>query len=454
MDNLEMQASEEELIKWAAETMGGEVVRTEHLAGGNRRGACALDVLTPDGTLYELFLRYQSRQQVPSADPYTLVREAGVYRALARSDLPIPRLRATHPKRHALLVDRMSGSADYRMITSRESKEAIADDLMRALARLHAIDATELRAPELGSPGNIQSGVQEELRVWSTMYDETARLEPLIETALTWLRANVPADPTPASLVHGDAGPGNFLFQGDRVTALIDWELAHYGDPVEDLAWLSMRTVLEPFPDFSARIRTYERTSGRRIDRARLLYHRIFVALRVVIIRHRSQYETDESDAGNSLISRTVNRRLLVEALHEALGRHLNREEVVETAATELSSYFDYVLNQLRNVVLPRSTDPLVKTRIKGIARVVKFLKAYDSLRAVQERAERAELAELLGHGLESVVVGRRELAAAIREGRIGAAVALPYLSGQVTREHQLTADALGALATRSFPAM
>ena len=71
--------------------------------------------------------------------------------------------------------------------------------------------------------------------------------KPVVERALDWLVANVPADDAPPSPIQGDAGPTNFLHAGGRVTGLIDWEMAHLGDPHDDLAWVWVRTALLGF---------------------------------------------------------------------------------------------------------------------------------------------------------------------------------------------------------------
>src|SRR3546814_13765388 len=71
--------------------------------------------------------------------------------------------------------------------------------------------------------------------------------DPLIHLSLDWLEANVPADMPAPVIVHGDAGPGNFLYKGNRVTALLDWELVHYGDPMADLALLCLRMMFQGF---------------------------------------------------------------------------------------------------------------------------------------------------------------------------------------------------------------
>jgi aminoglycoside phosphotransferase (APT) family kinase protein len=85
-------------------------------------------------------------------------------------------------------------------------------------------------------------------------------------------------------LCHGDAGPGNFLFEGERVTALLDWEFAHLGDPLDDLAWVAVRAhLLGGFGDLEHGLRTWRDASGLRLDVPRIEYYRALVLLRMAI---------------------------------------------------------------------------------------------------------------------------------------------------------------------------
>ena len=63
---------------------------------------------------------------------------------------------------------------------------------------------------------------------------------PVLDLAERWLRANAPQSGA-LRLVHGDYRVGNFMFDESGLVAVLDWELAHLGDPVEDLAWLCVR---------------------------------------------------------------------------------------------------------------------------------------------------------------------------------------------------------------------
>ncbi|MDO8364192.1 MAG: phosphotransferase, partial [Actinomycetota bacterium] len=84
----------------------------------------------------------------------------------------------------------------------------------------------------------------------------------------------------------GDVGAGNFLTLDGEVTAMLDWELAHLGDPHEDLAWLWMRGAHTSFGDPETRFAEYEAASGLQVDRARLAWHVAFVMWKSITSLH------------------------------------------------------------------------------------------------------------------------------------------------------------------------
>lgn len=78
-----------------------------------------------------------------------------------------------------------------------------------------------------------------ELDKWETVIDEDAREpEPIARAAIRWLRRNPPPPARKVGVVHGDYRTGNFLWDGaGTIRAILDWEMAHLGDPLEDLGW-------------------------------------------------------------------------------------------------------------------------------------------------------------------------------------------------------------------------
>ena len=409
------------LFAWVAGVCGQPIRQSVQTAGGNRCLSWALDVGEP-GRTEHLFLRY-APDRPPSAEPYTVHREAQVYRAIANSGVQAPRLLAEHPQYQAVLTERTPGIAEFRRLTDPSAKQTIAAELMDNLARLHRMPTDGVRLDGAAAGGRIIDHVRAELAVWRAMYAETGRTDALTEFALDWLDANVPDPDGPVALVHGDAGPGNFLFADGHLTGLIDWELAHLGDPMDDLAWFSMRCVMEPVPDFAAAIRDYERFAGAAVDRARVLYHRVLVSARVVIIRHRNV----SGEPAHAIVSRALNRRLLIEALAEASGCTLPPAPKLEAPETAEDALYDHVLAELRDVVVARSTDGQVIAKAKNAAKVIKYLQA-------------------------SHRYGAQDAAAPPPPG-IGFAEALAHFAVQAAREAQLAASASGGIAHRHYPA-
>jgi aminoglycoside phosphotransferase (APT) family kinase protein len=444
----------EDLAAWAAQAAGGEISRLDRLPGGNRRQAWAVDVRTGSrGGPQEYLLRFDPGG-ADDDDPYSIRREAVICMALFDAGVLIPEVIATHPEAEAVLVRRIPGQADFRMLADPARRAAIAQDFMRRLAQLHAarVDHGAFgAAPDLDVPAAVVS----ELTRWEGMYRATGVADPLIEYALRWLTAHVPRVPQPPVVVHGDTGPGNFLYQGEQVTAIIDWELAHLGDPMEDLAWLSLRAAQEGWPDFPASLRQYAAASRRPVQHERIRYHRVFAELRVVIIRHRSRWSGDRGPAGelgNSLLSQGLHRRLCVEAMADASQVRLLPPPPLQAAADPSDWVTDAILDQLRRDVVPRTSDPVAASRAKGVARGVKFLRSERRLGASAERADVGDLSALLGHGVPTAAGGQQLLAVRIRNGSADDAAVLSYLGRLVSRETELLADAMGALAARHLP--
>jgi len=134
--------------------------------------------------------------------------------------------------------------------------------------------------PSIRRPAGHAAGIELDKAEAEALADETL---PCIEmrVAAWWLRDNLPAAPARKVLVHGDFRPANLLVDKGKVTALLDWEFAHTGDPVEDLGWyLAPRYRAEHFiPGLWGRedfVAAYEVASGLAVDRAALGWWAVF----------------------------------------------------------------------------------------------------------------------------------------------------------------------------------
>src|SRR5690606_26020859 len=232
----------DDLLAWAAELAGGEVTGGARLPGGGRKEAWTLDFAGADGTPQRLFLRYDRSDPARTADPWTLHREASVFLALQGTDVIVPKVLGVHPEHQAMLTELVPGDAWFSRIADPDEAERTARHFMEQLAALHRLDPKALDLPHFPAPTTIPEMVAWELDEWDRIIEARGGdPDPLLAFALGWLRRNVPDVEGPVVLVQGDTGPGNFIYGGGRVRAVVDWELAHLGDPMDDIAWLTLR---------------------------------------------------------------------------------------------------------------------------------------------------------------------------------------------------------------------
>lgn len=214
----------------------------------------------------------------------TLRREASVYRALATTDVPIPALVGVSADGSAILLERVPGSSNLRHVDDHESRP-VASSYLEALGTLHRVDVAALDLPAMARPATPEDHALLELALWRRVARPAlVTPDPLVAFALAWLERNPPQSVQRTVLVQGDTGPGNFVVDAGRVTALVDWEFAHIGDPMDDIAWLDMRAAGSPvLGDATLRDRLYEAASGLTVDAASVAYYAVLVRLRCAL---------------------------------------------------------------------------------------------------------------------------------------------------------------------------
>ena len=166
-----------------------------------------------------------------------------------------------------------------------DARTRIADQLGAIAARIHAVDIAGL--PPLGHREAADQVAA--LRATLDGFDEP---QPVFELALSWLDRRRPTPSTQPVLVHGDYRTGNYLADETGVTAILDWEGAHRGDPVEDLGWLCVKSwrfgaIDRPAGGFGSREqlwRAYEQAGGGTVDPVRAHWWEVFGTVRWGVI--------------------------------------------------------------------------------------------------------------------------------------------------------------------------
>lgn len=187
--------------------------------------------------------------------------------------------------REFFVTEWVRGSADTRSLRSDavdEEVRAVALELAAAAAALHSLDVD--RFPHL--PLTTRSATAgDQLDHWNVLF-RRQRLEPhpSLVYAVRWLGERMPSARR-VSLVHGDLRFGNLLSSQGRLTALLDWEMAHLGDPIEDLGWVyralwTPATSL-PFDEFLA---AYVDAGGGPVDPDHLRWYQVFSEVKHSVI--------------------------------------------------------------------------------------------------------------------------------------------------------------------------
>ena len=173
------------------------------------------------------------------------------------------------------LPHRILGKPDFARATAK-----LAQQCARELAAIHAIALVNLPC-EVKTVTASQLLAQQE----KIYYDSNAQIA-VYDYGLTWLRNHLPENVEPR-LVHGDFRMGNLMLDADGITAVLDWELAHCGDPIEDLAWLCTpswrfghyQMEAGGFDTADNLIAAYQRQTGQKINRSRFDWWLIYNTL-------------------------------------------------------------------------------------------------------------------------------------------------------------------------------
>lgn len=388
--------------RWVSSVAGAPVTGARReLTGGSRE--LWYVALGGDAPTREVVLRIDTGAGAFTDSPYTLAREATVYRALAGGPVPVPALLGTSDD--ALLMERAPGSSRLGSLHDEEAASMVAS-LMAAVGSLHQVDPTTLELPGFERPADRGAAVREELAIWRGLAGRSTRpADPLVAYALAWLAARCPAGEARPVLVQGDTGPGNFVGDKGRVTALVDWELSHLGDPMDDIAWIDHRcqSLTGPFGDVARRDDCYEAATGARIDAELVAYFAVLVRLRCLVT---TELTLDRGAGALGLAVYGPPHHRFREELALALlaAEHVDSSagavanEPLDEAHTFLATLDDHAIRGLRDVVLPACTSREATLHARAALLTLEHHAMVERFGPAIARAEAADRRTTLGH--------------------------------------------------------
>jgi aminoglycoside phosphotransferase (APT) family kinase protein len=256
------------------------------MAGGASRQTWSFSLRRGDGPATPLVLR---RDPPGATLGIGMAKEAALLVAAAEAGVAVPRVIASSDDVSLLgapfmVMERVDGETIPRRILRddlyRAARGEMAAQCGRALARIHRI------------PLDVAAGLDDadQLDRQLAMIDQLGQAHPAFELALRWLSRNRPP-PTGRCVVHGDFRNGNLVVGPEGLRAVLDWELAHVGDPAEDLGWLCVRSwrfgsslPVGGFGDYAELLSAYAEESGHVVELETLRWWEIFGTLRWGVI--------------------------------------------------------------------------------------------------------------------------------------------------------------------------
>jgi len=248
------------------------------LSGGASQETWSFDIVHPDGNIGAILRRAPPGYGAAPSRAAGLGAEAVLMQLAYEAGVPSPRVLHVLQPRDDLgtgfIMQRVEGEAIARKILRDEkfasARPLLARQLGQVAAGIHGLPLAKL--PELR-----RMTAAKEITELERDYRSFDWPRPVFELALRWLHDRDPGPSPEVTLVHGDFRHGNLIIGPEGLRAVLDWELAHTGDPMEDLGWICVNSwrfgeIDKPVGGFGSREQLFAgyEAAGRRVDAERV----------------------------------------------------------------------------------------------------------------------------------------------------------------------------------------
>jgi len=418
----DLNALPSSLLDWVAQLTTGSVVDCRrHNA---RREAWRIDIRDAAGNAARYFLRIDRALAQGQGSARHLRRESALIKTLEQYDIPAQRILGWNAEHCAALQTWVEGRAELNREPA-PLQHRIMLDFMSTLARLHRIDVRALNLPEFGMPLSAADHSLQELAAVEISGQATipcTRTHPLAAFGKRWLVNHAPTSVQATVLLQGDTGPANFMFDDQGITALVDWEWGHYGDPLEDLGNIWVRDFF--YPSCAGNLRPYfehyAARSGFTLERERIHYYRVHQMVRSVIGLAYLSANPDwrmpiPLNLGYSAVIDIETCRCIAHANSPAAEPTLSVPELAGSA----NSLHSALALQMDNWVAPQVADAATSALTRGHAALMRYLDRKEHHTARCDDEELQSLRALLGSSIGDLPQGRAALIAHIETLRV-----------------------------------
>jgi aminoglycoside phosphotransferase (APT) family kinase protein len=330
---------------------------------------------------------------------YSLDREARLLKVLTRHGIPVPRVIAESSNPYAIILEFVDGIDDFTVIKEQRERDEYGRQFGEIMAKWHAIPVEEFEAIGFRLPKTGEEYLVQDLEVWEKgCFPHLKEPVPLVTFCCQWMRRNPPPPPPRPVLAQGDTGPGQFIFKDGRIQAVVDWELAFIGDPMNDLARMRTRDMWYPTGNLPKWLNYYSEYSGTPLDLERIRYYSVIAMMTTALALGPVVQALDPRDVHAEWIAEEIwSKRATIECLAEVTKVPLEAPEIPRPEPGYISRLFDVLEENLREEQLPRLTDPFMRYRLNLDLRMLTRIRHLSEFGREIEAQELDEMQQILG---------------------------------------------------------
>lgn len=387
-----MESRTEKIIAWIERNVGGRVSHIDPQARWRPVWFAEVE-LDGDraGEKLELCVR---GDRLDCHHGFPLEHEMRLQEQLHAAGIPVAKVYGWCDDPRAYIMDRVRGVEHFQQTDDAE-RDAVMRHYMEILADIHRLDIEPFVAADILRAETPEASGRLGMQIYEDAYRAVKkRPDPFLEFCLAWLKRNPLGGPVRETVIVWDSG--QLMHENGRVTAAIDLELGHIGDPMMDLAGFRMRTSVLGYGDFEALYDHYEKYSGLPVDRRAVQYYHFGFTLSNQLAFHDALAEPPAgSDYMTNMQWCAETNIYAMEALAEILGLELGDPPPMPEAKVSAAAVpHAHMVDWLRHF---EAHDDYTQHQFRIFFRLARHLARMDEIGDAVEQANLDDLAELLG---------------------------------------------------------
>ena len=381
------------MAAWVERRLHGDVVRITRLA--RWRPAWDIDVEV-GGRSIELHAR--GEREATILMPFRIADEVRIHDLLEAHGVPVPHAYGLCDEPYALVMDRLAGHVDLTGAADEAERERLIDEYLGILSDIYSIPLDSAEAAGAHMPVDDAGTALSYFRRLEADYDRLmteAPIDPMAVFLRRWLAEHVPGGRHPASrFILYDAF--QFMFADGRITGLLDFELAHIGDPMMDLAALRVRDTIKNIGDLSRLGLRYEKVTGIPLDHDVIDYHCVlYNAISVVSVGPPLAVPSPGVDWLSYFAWYLNGARWALEVIADMRGYELEPVAIPAPAPTRHAPAYRHLVEELRT---SRSEIAGTDYRQITLGKLANHLRRVDEVGPALMAADVDDLSRVLGY--------------------------------------------------------